>query len=121
MQAQDALIDQATIAQIRQLESVRPGVLRQLLALFESSGQRQLELIDSQLRPPAHEVLRVAFHTLKGSAASLGALRCAAAAESAEHAAAAGADAATLTSLACALREIFDASRVALAEAIAGQ
>lgn len=109
-----------TLAQIRELERVRPGVLQQLLALYASSGARQLETIAAGLPLPEHAALRVAFHALKGSAASLGALRCAALAERGEQAAARGADSGALAAIASALRAEFAASTSALAEAVAG-
>ena len=68
-------LDMDSIAQIRDLETVRPGLLAKLAASFESSGPQLLEQIRGALDCGDLAAARVAAHTLKGTAAGLGALR----------------------------------------------
>ncbi len=68
-------VDLATIAQIRQLESIRPGVLGQLVSVFERSAATALARIRQSVREGDAEQLRLTLHSLKGTAGSLGARR----------------------------------------------
>lgn len=109
----DALprIDRDLVEQVRQLETVRPGVLRQLVTMFEQNTARLLGDIDARLAARQTDALRVAFHSLKGTSASLGALRLSQLAAIAEGIAAGEDDAAAaLPPLATALRAEFAAA-----------
>lgn len=68
-------LDMDSIAQIRELEAVRPGLLAKLAASFEESGPRLLEQMREAIDRGDPAATRAAAHTLKGTAASLGALR----------------------------------------------
>ena len=68
-------IDYAIVAQIRQLESARPGLAKHLVAGFEYNIAQFLGTIDSRIAAADNEALRRGFHSMKGTAASLGALR----------------------------------------------
>lgn len=107
-------IDHTIIAQIRLLEAVRPGLLRQLVELFFQNADRLFAEIDSNSGTLANEKLRMGFHSLKGTAASLGAARLSTVAAVAERAASGEApvDAQSIT----ALRTEYYASSIALAE-----
>jgi HPt (histidine-containing phosphotransfer) domain-containing protein len=72
---QEAHIDLATIAQVRQLESIRPGVLAQLVGVFQRTASASLARIRDSVQAGEGEQLRLTLHSLKGTAASLGAKR----------------------------------------------
>ena len=72
---QERQVDMATIAQIRQLESIRPGVLLQLVSVFERSALTSLARIRQSLLEGDAEQLRLTLHSLKGTTGSLGARR----------------------------------------------
>lgn len=104
-------IDGDLVEQVRQLEAVRPGVLQQLVTMFIQSTARMLADIDARLAAGQTDALRVAFHSLKGTSASLGALRLSQLAAIAEGIAAGEDDAAAaLPPLATALRAEFAAA-----------
>mgnify|MGYP001204868296 CR=1 FL=1 len=79
MQLAEALgevqIDLNTIAQIRLLESIRPGVLGQLVGVFERTATTSLARIRQGVLENDLEQLRLTLHSLKGTAGSLGARR----------------------------------------------
>lgn len=81
-------VDRTIIAQIRELEAVRPGVLRHLIGMFINNTALVLNEIDGRILAGESEELRIAFHSLKGTAASLGAARLSRLAAGAESAAA---------------------------------
>lgn len=79
-------LDLDSIDQIRELETVRPGLLAKLAASFEESGPRLLAQIREALASGDSAAARAAAHALKGTAASLGALRLSEQARRLEHA-----------------------------------
>lgn len=68
-------IDYIMVAQIRQLESVRPDLFSRLLTVFDTNTFSLLEEIPVRINNGEFDFLRVSFHSLKGTAASLGAQR----------------------------------------------
>jgi len=105
-------LDFAIIDQVRQLGAVRPGLLHRLVERFNDSAR---EFLDSAAREAgseaASERLRLGFHSLKGSSASLGASRLSALAWEAELAFGAGV-------APDALRACIDAARIEFDQAI---
>ena len=78
-------IDQAAITQIRQLESVRPGLLRHLVEIFERNAVQLLGELDGHVAAGDLSPLRVRFHSLKGTSGSIGARRLSKIADLAER------------------------------------
>ena len=68
-------LDVQIVDQIRQLGAARPGLYGALVALFDRNTEGVLVDAKSQIERQAYEGLRIAFHSLKGSATSLGAKR----------------------------------------------
>jgi HPt (histidine-containing phosphotransfer) domain-containing protein len=73
--AAEPRLDLAVIERVRELESVRPGLLQRLIEVFDRNAQQIFDALDARLAAGAVEDLRIGFHSLKGTAASLGALR----------------------------------------------
>jgi HPt (histidine-containing phosphotransfer) domain-containing protein len=69
------LIDPEAIARIRSLESVRPGILHKLTDMFIQNTEGHLSRLPELIQHNSHDELIVLFHTLKGSAANIGANR----------------------------------------------
>jgi signal transduction histidine kinase/DNA-binding response OmpR family regulator len=77
--AAGALLDPAILAQLRSLDSDgRPGTLRELLALFEDGTPQLLRTLRAAAAASDADGLRHTAHTLKGTAANLGATHMAA-------------------------------------------
>ncbi len=76
--------------QIKTLEAARPGIGAQLVDLFETNAPALLNRMRVGVAQADLDAARVAAHSLKGSASSLGAQRVAAMAKSMEHRLAAG-------------------------------
>lgn len=68
-------LDQSAVDQIVQLEPIRPGLLAHLITVFQKNFKELMDSLDSQLAAGKHDSLRIAFHSLKGASASLGAQR----------------------------------------------
>jgi HPt (histidine-containing phosphotransfer) domain-containing protein len=103
-------LDPEIVAQLRELEPVRPGFLQRLVGMFEDNAARLLAEMETQVAQGDHESLRIAFHSLAGTSASLGARRLSALARIAERAASDG-DGAALLALSPRLRSEFAAAR----------
>ena len=81
----EPIVDHEIVAQIRQLESVRSGLFRHLLDMFERNAGRTFAELDDWVAAGQLDTARAAFHSMKGTAGSLGARRlsrCAGMAES---------------------------------------
>lgn len=114
-----ARLDLSQIDQIVQLESVRPGLLKHLIGVFERNFTALMQRLPDQLEAGEQESLRVAFHSLKGAAASLGVQRLSTMAGVAESLAADGAAAADFDPLIALMEEEFAAVQCALGQASA--
>ena len=64
-----------TMEQLRLLDLSQPGLLNELLRMFEAGRQLYLNQLEQALANADFEELRVCAHTLKGSAAGMGALQ----------------------------------------------
>ena len=82
-------LDMTVIEQVRHLEAVRPGLLPRLIEKFVEQTRALLEDAERD-HAGISERMRLGFHSLKGTAASLGASRLSAYAGQAERAYAAG-------------------------------
>jgi hypothetical protein len=72
-------LDASALARLRELDPEgRHGVVQRVLAAFETSLARMLGQLEAQLDDPQATVVTGVAHTLKSSAASVGALRLAA-------------------------------------------
>lgn len=69
------LLDPEHLAEIESLESARPGLRAHMLALFSGSARAGMNTCGSAWKAGNRESLAHAAHRLKGSAASLGAIR----------------------------------------------
>jgi HPt (histidine-containing phosphotransfer) domain-containing protein len=83
----DTILDQATLARLRQLEAFKPGIIARLVDSFVGNQSRFIEEAPGLAAAGDFENLRIRVHALKGAAASLGALPLAAIAQDIEHAA----------------------------------
>ncbi len=110
-------LDKSMVAQIREWEAIRPGLLEHLTTVFQSNFKQLMESMDSQLADDNHDSLRIAFHSLKGAAASLGAVRLSKMAGFAESLAANEFDDASFAETCSALKTEFEYVRMALLEA----
>lgn len=110
-------IDYAIVAQIRQLESTRPGLAKHLVAVFVHNAAQFLSTIDSLIAAASTDRLHRGFHSLKGTAASLGALRLSHIAGIAETIVTDEKDAESLLEIAQCVRLEFEAMRGELARA----
>lgn len=70
--AEEPRLDHAVIDQIRELEAVRPGLFQHLAASFDAKTTGLLAETEARLAARDLEYLRIAFHSLKGTAGSLG-------------------------------------------------
>jgi hypothetical protein len=78
--AEPVTLDAAALARLRELDPQgRHGVVVRVLAAFESSLTRMLEQLAAERDGGKAQVVGAAAHTLKSSAASVGALRLASA------------------------------------------
>lgn len=78
--AEPVTLDAATLARLRELDPQgRQGVVARVLAAFEASLTRMLEQLDAERDGGQAQVVGAVAHTLKSSAASVGALRLASA------------------------------------------
>lgn len=115
------VLDLEAIERIRALEAVRPGLLAKLIGMFLNTTSENLQqaaqLLDSE--PLDHEALRVLFHTLKGSAANLGALALSATASQAESQAKQGDSAQSLAPALASLQAEFQRTRAAMQDLVA--
>ena len=85
-------LDVSILEQIRQLGAIRPGLLPRLIRKFQESTEEFLaSTMPGENRAPVDR-MRMGFHTLKGTAASLGAARLSALAWQVEHALSTGTD-----------------------------
>jgi len=66
-------LNRAQLDQIRQLESFKPGVSAQLVAMFEANARNQLDSFRNAASVSDFDAMRRAAHSLKGVSASLGA------------------------------------------------
>ena len=110
-------IDYAVIAQIRQLESVRPGLAKHLVEVFERNAKQFFADIAGCLAANDMETLRIGFHSMKGPAGSLGAQRLSHIAGIAERAAVGDSGAGPVDIVAKHLQDEFEAVRTELAQA----
>ncbi|MCB1606151.1 MAG: Hpt domain-containing protein [Xanthomonadales bacterium] len=113
------VLDQSMIDQLRQLESIRPGLLGHLFGVFERSVDSLFAELEHQSRGGMHNELRIAFHSLKGSAASLGARRFCRVAEHAELIASGEAGEQAYTQVSELMRDEFNTLKAALAAQLA--
>jgi HPt (histidine-containing phosphotransfer) domain-containing protein len=104
---------------VRQLESVRPGLLAHLVDAFARNAGEFLAAVDGHVATGARETLRIGFHSMKGTAANLGARRLSHIAGLAEHSVAAGEKGEALAALVQALKREFESTREALSQAAA--
>jgi signal transduction histidine kinase/HPt (histidine-containing phosphotransfer) domain-containing protein len=109
-------IDTEMVRRLGEIERSRPGFLARLLVSFGHNQRRFVDAIDALVAANDRERLRVGAHTLKGSAASLGAARLAALAGDLEAIAAEG-DWAAITEAGERLRAELEPSLAALNEA----
>lgn len=79
-------LDHSVIDQVRELSAVRPGLLVSLVETFGRNTALMLSETTGRLEEGDFENLRVSFHSLKGTAASLGARRLSVLAGSVEYA-----------------------------------
>jgi hypothetical protein len=78
--AEPVTLDAATLARLRELDPQgRQGVVARVLAAFEASLTRMLEQIAAERDGGQAQVVGAVAHTLKSSAAGVGALRLASA------------------------------------------
>ncbi len=112
-----ARIDHTIIAQIRQLESVRPGLTKHLVEVFERNAVTFFEGIDVRINAGDTETLRIGFHSMKGTAASLGAQRLSHIAGIAERIASGDDASSSLLEITQALKLEFEATRIELMHA----
>lgn len=70
-----ARFNEATLAQLRSLDSMRPGLLQNLVEVFERNTLKLIEELEPRIAAGESTLVRASFHALKGSAGSLGALR----------------------------------------------
>ena len=110
-------IDFSLLGQVRQLESVRPGLLAHLIEVFTRNAGEFLAAVDGHVAAGASETLRIGFHSMKGTAANLGARRFSHIAGLAERSVADGVDGEPLAVLVRALKREFEATREALSQA----
>ncbi len=68
-------LDRQIIAQVVALESVRPGLLSNLIGIFERSFDNVPRCLEALRQCGDYEQPRLAFHSLKGAAAGMGATR----------------------------------------------
>lgn len=73
--APEARLDPSVLDQVRQLSAVRPGLLANLVRMFEQNTRQMLEDTPARLDGTDWEWLRINYHSLKGTSASLGARR----------------------------------------------
>ena len=107
-------LDMTVIEQVRRLEAVRPGLLPRLIEKFVEHTHALLAEAERDAgRAEMAERMRLGFHSLKGSAASLGASRLSAFAGQAERAYATGS---MRQDLLHDLRSEFEQARLALLE-----
>lgn len=114
-------IDHEMVAQVRQLESVRPGLFRHLIGVFDTNTTALFKEIPERIANNEMESLRISFHSLKGTAASLGAQRFSFIADIAERAAQSNASAQSLELIFKHLSDEFEATRIALQQAALDQ
>lgn len=95
-------IDLEVVGQVKKLESVRPGLLRRLVGMFACNATQFLDGAPTAIAAGEFDALRMGYHSLKGTAAGLGACRLSDMAGAAEAAAIARAH--NLTELTLALR-----------------
>lgn len=107
-------IDHEMVAQVRQLESVRPGLFSHLIGVFDTNATALFKEIPERITNKEMESLRVSFHSLKGTAASLGAQRLSFIADIAEKAAENNASTQSLELIFMHLSEEFEATRIEL-------
>ena len=110
-------LDLQVVDQIRQLSAVRPGLFAKLVATFERNTDAMLASMPACIDGQDHEALRVAFHSLKGAAASLGARRLGALAGEVETAGLQRASQDELLQLLASIRVEYAAARDALVQA----
>ncbi|MBL8345902.1 MAG: Hpt domain-containing protein [Rubrivivax sp.] len=80
------MLDEGALARLRELDPEgQHGVVARVLAAYESSLVRQLDLMRAELAAPQAHVLGGLAHTLKSSSASVGALALARACEAFEQ------------------------------------
>lgn len=83
----ESVLDLATLSRLRQLEAFKAGIIRRLVDSFTSNQSRFVSEAPGLAASGEFESLRIRAHSLKGAAASLGALPLAALAQEVEHAA----------------------------------
>ena len=84
--AEPTSLDAAALARLRELDPEgRHGVLPRVLGAFEASLGRMLAQLAAELDSPQVAVVTSVAHTLKSSAASVGALRLSAACDEVER------------------------------------
>ncbi len=111
-----AQLDLLLVHRLCEIERSRPGFLPKLLDSFRRNQRRFVDSAEALLATDDRERLRAGAHTLKGSAASLGAARLAALAGQVESIAIAG-DRDAVAAMIARMREEFEPSVTALNEA----
>ena len=79
------LLDPQILAQLRQLEAERPGLMKELLRLFVADAPRQMRLIEGAYLRHDPEMLRQSAHFLRSGSLALGLNDLAARAHHFEH------------------------------------
>ena len=111
-------LDIAIVDQVNRLGAVRPGLLERLIEKFSDQALALLTLAEHDDGDPENpDRMRLGFHSLKGSAASLGAARLSALASQAERDCITGG---IRRELLDALRDEFLQSRQALIDYVSG-
>ncbi|PRQ02312.1 Hpt domain protein [Enhygromyxa salina] len=85
-------LDPASLAQLRELEAVRPGMLAKTAELFLGQAELRLATMDRKLAVGDAEAVADAAHALKGSSHTIGARELGALAAKIELEARAGGD-----------------------------
>jgi histidine phosphotransfer protein HptB len=104
-------INHDMVAQVLQLESVRPGLFKHLIGIFDANALKLFQEIPERIANQEMEALRIAFHSMKGTSASLGAQRLSYIADIAESAAKGDYSEASMEDIVKCLREEFEAVR----------
>jgi HPt (histidine-containing phosphotransfer) domain-containing protein len=64
--------DRQTLEQLRELESERPGLMKELIRLFVADAPKQMRLIDAAYRRRDPEMVRQSAHFLRSGSLALG-------------------------------------------------
>ena len=115
----EARFNEAALAQLRSLDAMRPGLLQNLVDIFERNTGKLVDELEAKVAAGESTSVRASFHTLKGSAGSLGGLRLSKLAAHAETIAGAGDPEHLLSAVLLSVRAEFVGLRAALAQLMA--